>query len=191
MPGSSDLAAVFASARAGNAQAIGKLYHQYSTPILRYCYSLLGDQELAQLCVQEVFIKLWKGIKTFEYRGEQRFTAWLFRSANSEVAKTIRKREATEQVALTVEIGRGGPHALRGTAEVWHDDVLRQALCTLTPEQQEVIALRFLAGMSSSEIAQSLERTEPTVKLLQQLALRHLALRVVAAGSTSGEPSGR
>ncbi len=185
MPVSSDLAAVFASARAGNVQAIGTLYHQYSTPVLRYCYILLGDQAVAQRCVQDVFISVCKGIKTFEYRGEPSFTAWLFRIANNEVAKTVRKREeATEQVALAVEVGGAAQYRMHNTATGWHDDVLRQALCTLTLEQQQVIALRFCAGMASTEIARSLERTEWTVKVLQRRALGQLSLLVAVRGRT-------
>ncbi len=160
-----------------------ELYHQYRTPVLRYCYSRLGDQKVAQQCVQDVFISAWKGIMDFEYRGERSFTAWLFRIANHELTKTIRERQAMEQVAVPVEFGPGDPHQMRGPAEVWHDEALRQALSTLTPEQQQVITLRFLARMSSSEIAQSLERTEWAVKLLQQRALRQLSLQAAVAGS--------
>ncbi|MDP9316633.1 MAG: sigma-70 family RNA polymerase sigma factor [Chloroflexota bacterium] len=92
---------------------------------------------------------------------------------------------------MAVEVGGAALYRIHNTATVWHDDVLRQALCTLEPEQQQVIALRFLAGMSSSEIAQSLEQTECAVKLLQRRALRHLSLVVAIPASTEGELSGR
>ncbi|PLS78531.1 MAG: hypothetical protein CYG59_18055 [Chloroflexi bacterium] len=190
MPWSSGLAAVCARAREGNTDAIDELYHQYSVPLLCYCYSRLGDEEAAHRCVQGIFISVWQGITTFEYRGEPSFTAWLFRLANHELATTIRNREeATVQVALAVEVGEADLYRMRNAAKLWQADRLRQALSTLPAEEQHVLALRFLAGMSSREIAQSLEQTEWAVKLLQRRALQRLALSVAAAYGTHGTPN--
>jgi DNA-directed RNA polymerase specialized sigma subunit, sigma24 homolog len=51
---------------------------------------------------------------------------------------------------------------------------LQQALGQLTPDQQQVLALRFFADMSNSEIAGMLRRTEGAVKAIQHRALQSL-----------------
>jgi RNA polymerase sigma-70 factor (ECF subfamily) len=51
---------------------------------------------------------------------------------------------------------------------------VRAALTELTEEQQQVVLLRFVAGQSTGEVAQTLDKTENAVKQMQFRALRSL-----------------
>src|SRR5262249_62194345 len=51
---------------------------------------------------------------------------------------------------------------------------LRSALAELTEEQQQVVLLRFVAGQSTSEVAQALDKSENAIKQMQFRALRSL-----------------
>ncbi len=173
-PQSTDLQSIIARARDGQPAAISELYTTYGEAVRRYCYVRLGDLEVAQDCVQEVFLRIWKGIKTFEYRGDLSFTAWMYTIANNVVISHTRKQKPIQQISLTPELNlTDARHA--DTARTICDRItLREAIGQLTHEQQQVITLKFFVGMSNLEIAVALERTEGAVKALQHRAINRL-----------------
>lgn len=174
MPSSIDLPSTIARAREGNPQAIRELYDAYADPVRRYCYVRLGDVEAAQDCVQEVFVCIWKGVKTFEYRGELSFTAWLYTIANNVLVSFIRKRKRTQQIPLTPELNLTDAKSYDTARTICDRLALRQAISQLTPEQQQVITLKFFVGLSNLEIAAAVDRTEGAVKALQHRAINRL-----------------
>lgn len=174
MPSSIDLPSTIARAREGNPQAIRELYDAYADPVRRYCYARLGDVEAAQDCVQEVFVCIWKGVKTFEYRGDLSFTAWLYTIANNVLVSSIRKRKRTQQVPLTPELNLTDPKSHDTARTICDRLALRQAISQLTAEQQQVITLKFFVGLSNLEIAAAVDRTEGAVKALQHRAINRL-----------------
>jgi len=174
MPSTIDLPSAIARAREGNPQGIRELYDAYADAVRRYCYVRLGDVEAAQDCVQEVFVCIWKGVKTFEYRGDVSFTAWLYTIANNVLVSYIRKRKRTQQVPLTPELNLTDPHSIDTVRTICDRLTLRQAISQLTPEQQQVITLKFFVGMSNLEIAAAVDRTEGAVKALQHRAINRL-----------------
>jgi RNA polymerase sigma-70 factor (ECF subfamily) len=174
MPSSIDLPSTIARAREGNPQAIRELYDAYADPVRRYCYVRLGDVEAAQDCVQEVFVCIWKGVKTFEYRGDLSFTAWLYTIANNVLVSSIRKRKRTQQIPLTAELNLTDPKSHDTARTICDRLALRQAISQLTVEQQQVITLKFFVGLSNLEIAAAVNRTEGAVKALQHRAINRL-----------------
>jgi RNA polymerase sigma-70 factor (ECF subfamily) len=174
MPSSIDLPLVIARAREGNPQAIRELYDGYADSVRRYCYVRLGDIEAAQDCVQEVFVCIWKGVKTFEYRGDLSFTAWLYTIANNVLVSYIRKRKRADQVSLTPELNLTDPKSHDTARTICDRLALREAISQLTAEQQQVITLKFFVGLSNLEIAAAVDRTEGAVKALQHRAINRL-----------------
>lgn len=174
MPSSIDLPSVIARAREGNPQAIRELYDVYADSVRRYCYVRLGDMEAAQDCVQEVFLCIWKGVKSFEYRGDLSFTAWLYTIANNVLVSYIRKRKRADQVSLTPELNLTDPKTYDTARTICDRLALREAISQLTAEQQQVITLKFFVGLSNLEIAAAVDRTEGAVKALQHRAINRL-----------------
>ena len=62
LPTSPDLRAILVQAQRGSRAAIRDLYDAYGAAVYRYCYVRLNDLEVAQDCVQEVFIRIWMGV---------------------------------------------------------------------------------------------------------------------------------
>jgi len=174
MPSSIDLPSVIARAKEGQPQAIRELYDVYADSVRRYCYVRLGDLEAAQDCVQEVFVCIWKGVKTFEYRGDLSFTAWLYTIANNVLVSYVRKRKRAEQVSLTPELNLTDPKSFDTARTICDRLALREAISKLTIEQQQVITLKFFVGLSNLEIAAAVDRTEGAVKALQHRAINRL-----------------
>jgi RNA polymerase sigma-70 factor (ECF subfamily) len=173
-PQSTDLQTIVARARDGQPAAIAELYATYGDAVRRYCYVRLNDFEVAQDCVQEVFLRIWRGVRTFEYRGDVSFTAWMYTIANNVLISHARKHKLMQHVPLTPELNiADGRHA--DTARTIVDRLsLREAISQLTPEQQHVITLKFFVGLSNGEIAVALNRTEGAVKALQHRAINRL-----------------
>jgi RNA polymerase sigma-70 factor (ECF subfamily) len=169
-----DLQSVIERARMGRHAALDELYDGYAPAIHRYCAVRLGDSDAAQDCVQEVFIRVWQHITTFEDRGAPAFQAWLYTIANHVVISHIRRHKRVLQVALTPDLQL--PDAASSDVERLLSDrlLVLEALRWLTVEQQHVLALKFFVGMSNAEIAAVLRRSEGAIKALQHRALARL-----------------
>ena len=173
MPTSEDLRELIQRAKQRDPGAISELYGHYAGAILRYIYLRVSEHELAQDLTQEVFIKVIHGIERFEYRDEKSFLGWLYTIAANVLNSHMRRRR--------VKATPFDPHdelvdqRSQDDARTITDRVaIQQALGQLTPDQQQVVTLRFFADMSNSEIAGMLKRTEGAVKAIQHRALQSL-----------------
>ena len=70
-----------ASARAGNQEAFEKLVEPYRREILVHCYRILGSFEDAEDLSQEVLVRIWKHLDSFEGRSSLR--TWLYKVATN------------------------------------------------------------------------------------------------------------
>jgi RNA polymerase sigma-70 factor (ECF subfamily) len=173
MASPADLRDVVARAQSRDPSAISELYDRYAGMILRYLYVRVSEHELAQDLTQEVFIKVIHGIGRFEYRDEKSFLGWLYTIA-SNVLSSHQRRRRLHSTSFDLQddlIDQGS----QDNARTITDRVaLQQAIEQLTKDQQQVLALRFFADMSNSEIAGLLRRTEGAIKALQHRALQSL-----------------
>jgi RNA polymerase sigma-70 factor (ECF subfamily) len=174
MPCFSDLSSAINRACERQPQAIQELYDAYVDLLFRYCYVRLNDREAAEDCVQEVFICVWKGINTFEYRNDISLTAWIYTIANNVVVSYVRKRDRMRASPLTSELRSTDTRSFDVASTVCDRLAIRQALSQLTSEQQHVIALKFFVGLSNHEIAEIIHRSEGAVKALQYRAINRL-----------------
>lgn len=121
----------------------------------------------------EVFLKALESLDSYKERGVP-MQAWLFRIAHNIVVDYLRKSARIDTVPLdTVEIRATSD--VEATAEK-HIQVeqLAEALKKLTPAQQQVISMRFFAGLSSSEVGKLLGRGDGAVREMQSAAIRAL-----------------
>lgn len=168
------LQTVIARARAGQPDAIADLYAAYGDSLRRYCYTRLQDLNLAQDCVQDVFVHIWRGLPAFDYRNEAAFCGWMYTIANHVVVSHVRTMPRQQPVPLVPDLHDTEP-AQADTARALIDRlVVRDAIGQLTPEQQQVIMLKFFEGWSNRQIAAALDRTEGAVKALQHRAIQQL-----------------
>jgi RNA polymerase sigma-70 factor (ECF subfamily) len=167
-------------AKSREAQVWSQWYDQYYGPLYRYAFSRLSSREDAEDIAAQVFVEALKGIDGYKYRGRP-ILAWLYRIAHNLVAARYRK------------IGRASPVAGDGPAaddpEAALDSlVLREMVGRLTPDQREIVTLRFFAGLSTAEIARVLDKKEATVYSIQVRAVA--ALRRLLAPDPENFPAG-
>jgi len=154
--------------------ALTRVYDQYAPAIYRYAYRLTGHTQTAQEIVSDTFYRLLLALKNGG-GPEQHLSAWLYRVAHNLIVDFYRRQPEQDQVtldeALHVAVSDMHEERILRREEV---ERVRHALWLLTPLQQQIIALRFLEGLTNEQVAQCVERTVGAVKALQHRALDSL-----------------
>jgi RNA polymerase sigma-70 factor (ECF subfamily) len=159
--------------KANDDEAYREVVALYGDALYRYIYRITGDQALSEDLLGETYLRMVEKIDTFNYQGAP-FKSWLYRVAHNLALNALRK---TQRVVGGVDLETVLPHADDPAATVdqrLEAEEVRSAMAQLTDDQQQVLMLRFMAGHSSGEVAQTLEKSETAVKQLQLRALRSL-----------------
>ncbi|MEU6403738.1 ECF subfamily RNA polymerase sigma factor, BldN family [Streptomyces sp. NPDC046985] len=163
-------------AQAGEAEAFGRLYDQYSDTVYRYIYYRVGGKATAEDLTSETFLRALRRIGTFTWQGRD-FGAWLVTIARNLVAdhfKSSRFRlEVTTGEMLDANEVERSPED--DVLEALSNAALLDAVRRLNPQQQECVTLRFLQGLSVAETARVMGKNEGAIKTLQYRAVRTLA----------------
>jgi len=154
-------------------EAFGEIYERYYTGVYKYIFYRVGDQVMAEDLTMEVFVKSMEAIDGFTFRGVP-FSAWLYRIASNLVIDHFRRLPAQAELSLEEKlVSSSEPSAQVLESEFTHQ-ALRHALSELTEDQQQVVILKFVDGLSNHEVAQLLGKTEGAIKSLQHRALASL-----------------
>lgn len=173
MAPSPDLRELVERAQSGDVSAISELYHRYASSLFRYLLARISELELAQDLTQEVFIRVIKGITKFEYRDEKSFLGWLYAIAGNVLNSHLRRRRLVA-TPLDDQNETSTDDSRNETRRAFERVALQQAMNELTEDQQQVLALRFFADLSNSEVAGILQRSEGAIKAIQYRALQSL-----------------
>lgn len=122
---------------------------------------LTREHETASDVVQEAWMAIVRGIPHLD--DAARFAPWAYRIVTNKCADWTRRqqRQRASSVPLTVE-----PVAKESCAEASQDDVaaLREAIKLLSHEEQAILSLFYVEGLSLREIAEALSLPVGTVK---------------------------
>ncbi len=152
--------------------ALAQIYDAYSPGLYRYAMRLLGDQHLAEDCVSETFSRFLQAIRGG--RGPENFLqAYLYRVAHNWITDQFR-HEPLAAEELKDELGDEQPGPEEEANQRQRQARLRAALCRLTPDQRQVIMLKYLEGWENEEISHALTKPIGAVKSLQHRALAAL-----------------
>lgn len=172
-----DLATLVRRAQAGDSAAFETIYHHFADPIFRFLYARCGDAGLAEELAGDFWVRVVEQMPRFRYpadRGDAVFAGWLYRIARNMVIDAHRQRAKSPlDLDETTVVVDEDPNARVIAAE--DRDELRAAVEQLTPEQREVVLLRFVEERSHAEVAMLTGSTEGAVKVMQHRALKALA----------------
>ena len=151
---------LIARARSGDAEAFAQLVTRHYDLIFRVAFRMLGRRSDAEDLTQDICVALPR--KLHGFRGEAKFTTWLYRVITN--AATDRRREqATRSRAGD---GWGELEQMnRASLSEQREDLswLQQAMATLPGELRETAALVLGEGLTHASAAQVLEVSEGTV----------------------------
>jgi RNA polymerase sigma-70 factor (ECF subfamily) len=169
-----ELDALVRRAQRGDRDALGQLYDQFRDRIARFATARLGDVEKAEDVTSETFESMLRSLG--RYRQGTDFAAWLFTIAHRRVHDHFRRLGRRRETSLdTVEPDlpsvRGPEEEALAAAD---RTAVRFAFQTLRAEEQEVLALRVMAGLSAEQAGAVLGKSPGAVRVAQHRALRSL-----------------
>jgi RNA polymerase sigma factor (sigma-70 family) len=170
-----DVEALVRRARAGDHDALGELYDRFRDRVARFATGRLGDPEKAEDVTSETFEGVLRGLPG--YRPGTDFEAWLFTIAHRRVADHFRRRARRREVNLD-ETGASAAATAAGPEDAVLAAERRAEVAVafrrLRSDQQEVLALRVLGGLSAAQVAKVIGKSEGAVRVAQHRALLDL-----------------
>lgn len=148
----------------GDEHAFAVLLGRYQDKLLRYGRKFLSRREDIEDMVQEVFIKTYQNIKSFDT--SRTFSPWIYRIAHNVFVNALRRKERDPIIlfdldALMMHSGVEDPHEARDREEV--RVLIEQGLELLSPAYREILILYYLEDLSYQEIADVLHLPVGTV----------------------------
>ena len=154
---------------AGQRDAYASLVRKYQARVLRLCTALLGDATLAEDAAQDVFLKAYQALPTFQ--GRSTFSTWLYRIAANHCKDLLRHRarQRTESWEALIEEHGETFHRLSSTADdqtaaIADADLIDRLLSQLSPDYRLILTLREVEGLSYQELAEALACSIDAVK---------------------------
>ena len=142
------MTAALRQAVAGDEAAFARIVATYQADMVRVAYGICGERDLALDAVQAAWLIAWRKLRTV--REPDRLRAWLVAVAANEARHVVRRRRPGRVVELALAAPDAG--APDPTDEIRQLDLVN-ALRRLDPEERSLIAMRYAAGLDSSEIA--------------------------------------
>jgi RNA polymerase sigma-70 factor (ECF subfamily) len=167
-PGPHDIDPLIERCLAGDQDAWNTIVHLYWRKVFNIAYKFVGRQDEAEDLAQDVFLKLFRSLSTFDRRAN--FSTWLISVSRNlcidHYRSVRREREAVNHDVDVITLARpanaDNPHvALERRDRV---SLLRQALDKLAPSLRSAVMLRDIQELSYQEIADRLHVPEGTVK---------------------------
>ncbi|MCB9134330.1 MAG: sigma-70 family RNA polymerase sigma factor [Anaerolineales bacterium] len=160
-----------------NPQAISTIHSFYYPDIYRFASFRLNDVHLAEDLTAEVFMRLLVAVK--EGHGPRTtLRGWLMATASNMINDYYRKSYRRKTEELSDELRADAPSPLVRVEIQERHKAVHAALEKLTPDQQNILSLRFSSGYSLEETAEAIGKNINAVKQLQFRALaalrRHL-----------------
>ncbi len=160
-------------AKAGNAQAFGQLYDAAVDRVYRFLFFRVNDVQTAEDLTSLVFLKAWENLHRYQPRGP--FLAWLYSIARNTVIDHYRTHKQTVSLEEAAPLASRNPKPDDLVDLHFEMTALQAAMRRLTPEQREVLTLKFIAEFDTAEIARRLRKSEGAIRALQMRALQALA----------------
>jgi len=158
-------------AQRGDREAWGKLYELYVDRVYRYVASKMEAMESEDI-TEQVFLKAFQSLPSYKWKGVA-FSSWLFTIARNLVIDWGRKRYSQRRyLAKEVIPSQPDPQEMAEERALIREMV--KAVERLTEAQQEVIRLRFVAGLSLEDTAKIMGKSLGAIKALQHAALDNL-----------------
>ena len=141
----------------GDQAAFARIVQAHQGDMTRVCYVICGDLDIADEAVQAAWPIVWKKLGTL--KDPERLRPWLISVAANEARQILRRRRRRTVVELSVSAGTEHAQAAADPAARTADLDLANALARLDPDDRALLALRYVAGFDSTELARATGRS--------------------------------
>jgi len=164
----------------GDARALEVLYDRYSRVVFSFGLRIVGDPQLAEELLQEVFFRAWQQGGSFR-SSKGSFITWLLSITHNMAIDEVRKRRRRPQKAdsedpetVLAGVPDSGPDV---EDEVWLGalrDTIEGAMASLPSAQRQAIEMAYFRGLTQREIAEQLGEPLGTIKTRMRLGMQKL-----------------
>ncbi len=165
-------------AQQGERDALEELYLIHFDRIYSYLHVSVGNKHDAEDLTTQTFLKMLESISRFRWQSAP-FSAWLFRIAHNLAMDHFRSRRRWQPEEDVPE--PPGSEVASAEFEAMQS-IGRQSMMELieklSPEQQQVLTLKFVFNFANADVSTILEKTEGAIKSLQHRALASLQKQI-------------
>jgi len=171
--------------------AFADVYEQFFPRLFAYVYGRVHNVHLTEDLVADVFERAY--VKIDSLRSEEAFSTWLFAIARNAIISHGRKygRESVVDHDVLKDIA---PARASVESEILMREEISQVarlVRELPQREQDIIALKFDAELSNTQISEIMELSEPNVRVILFRTLRKLRQMMAAEAGSQTSPSGR
>lgn len=140
---------VLASAAAGDEIAFRRIIAAHHEDMRRVCAYVAGDLDVAEDATEAAWVIAWRRLRDVHEPSHLR--PWLMKVAANEAKQLVRKRRTRARFEFTTDTSEepGGRDPATGISGL----DLRVAMSRLDPDDRALLAMRFIAGFDSTELA--------------------------------------
>ncbi len=162
-------------AQRGDMTAFELLLYRYDRHVLNIAYSFRNNEDDAKDIYQEVFLRVYKGLKNFQFRSE--FSTWLYRIATNVCITYQRQKKRHAHESIDRQLTNNPDDSLTGADILEGDSItdekamgadisdhINEALQQLPPQQKLAFTLKYFQEYKIREIAEMMNCAEGTVK---------------------------
>jgi len=169
----------------GDSLAIECLVRTYTPLVYRLALSILDDPAEADEATQDALVAALS--KLSSYRGQAKFTTWLYTITLNVCRGRLRKYRAQTRLAGALQAlfrlqGQAEPSPEQVTLQREQDAAVWQAITSLDDRRREVIILRYYHELSLQEIGQVMGVSERTIRTWLRSACEQMRLRLKEKG---------
>lgn len=152
-------------------------YDAHADAIFRYCYFRVFDRERAKELMQDTFLRAWEYVQ--KGTEVENLRALLYRIAHNLSVNEVRRHKAYS-IDEMQEVAGYDPedHQTRSPEEEAEVSLVLRHIARLDPAQREVLTLRYIEGLSVSDIAAIRKELPNTVSVRIARALKELRTRI-------------
>ena len=162
----------------GDRDALEELYLIHFDRIYSYLHVSVGNRHDAEDLTTQTFLKMLEKIGSFKWQSAP-FSAWLFRIAHNLAMDHFRARRRWQPEEEVPEPpGEEEPSAELVAMQTIGRESMLKLIDHLSPEQQQVLTLKFVFNLPNAEVASILGKTEGAIKSLQHRALVSLQKQI-------------
>jgi RNA polymerase sigma-70 factor (ECF subfamily) len=172
-----DEARLIRQAKSGNSEAFAQLYDAYLERVYRYIYFRVSDDTVTEDLTSQVFLKAWEHLDRYKITGSP-YIAWLYTIARNLVIDHYRTKKESLPLDDLVPLASEDQSPVEEVEVRFSLQAMRDSLHSLTDDQQQVLILKFIAGLPNENIAKMMNKKEGAIRALQMRALQTLSRRM-------------
>jgi RNA polymerase sigma-70 factor (ECF subfamily) len=156
--------------------AFAHLYQEHVYAVFNYCLYRVGDAVVAEDLTADIFERAWRARRRYNPR-QAKFVTWIFTIARRRVIDWQRRRGRRRTVGLDEQLASPQPSPDTLTLEAEDQHRLHRLIQNLPHDAQELLAMKFGAGMTNRQIAEVLGKSETAVGSALHRLVRKLRLQ--------------